>query len=43
MAFSKVSEVREIMRQDIVTLISKDPFCPIARLLADALVEIEET
>ena len=28
------------MRQDIITRISYDPFCPIARLIADALNEV---
>jgi hypothetical protein len=33
-------EAEEIMRQDIVTLLSRDPHCQIANLLGRALIDL---
>jgi hypothetical protein len=35
-----VTEAIEIMRQDIVVLLSRDPHCPIANLLGKALLDL---
>jgi hypothetical protein len=35
-----VAEAIEIMRQDIVALLSRDPHCPIANLLGKALLDL---
>jgi len=36
-----VAEARETLRADILARISRNPFCPIAALLADALYELD--
>lgn len=33
-------EAEEIMRQDIVTLLSRNPHCPIANLIGQALADL---
>jgi hypothetical protein len=37
-----IEERIEIMRHDIVTLLSKDPHCPIANLLGRELMDLYE-
>lgn len=34
-------EAAELMRQDIVTLLTMDPHCPIANLLGQALMDLD--
>lgn len=33
-------EAEEIMRRDIVTLLSMDPHCPVAQLLGQAMTDL---
>lgn len=35
-------EAAELMRHDIVVLLSRDPHCPIANLLGQALMDLYE-
>jgi hypothetical protein len=37
-----IEEAAEIMRHDIVVLLSRDPHCPLANLLGQALVDLQE-
>jgi hypothetical protein len=34
-------EAEETMRQDIVALLSRNPHCPIANLLGQALIDLQ--
>jgi hypothetical protein len=37
-----IEEAAEIMRHDIVVLLSRNPHCPIANLLGQALMDLYE-